>query len=86
MRYTIDKVYTKRGAYRMAIIKLTLESKLEEANMSRYELAKQTGIHYHTLDGYYKNVVKRYDSEILLKICVALDCNIEDIITIERSK
>lgn len=69
----------------MATIKLILNEKLKQENMSRYELAKRTGIQYHTLDGYYKNAVKRYDSEILLKICLALECDIEDIIVIQRS-
>ena len=68
----------------MASIKLTLDKKLNQENMTRYELSKLTGIQYHTLDGYFKNAVKRYDSEILLKICIALDCNIEDIIEIKR--
>jgi len=68
----------------MATIKLTLDLKLDQENMSRYKLSKLTGIQYHTLDDYYKNTVKRYDSEILLKICITLNCNIEDIITIIR--
>jgi len=84
VHYTIDNVYIKRSVYVMATIRLTLEQKLNKEKMSRYELSKLTGIQYHTLDGYYKNKVKRYDSEILLKICIALDCNIEDLITITR--
>ena len=66
------------------MVKLTLESMLEKHNISRYELAKRTGIRYHIIDNYYKNKVTRYDSFILDKICLALDCKIEDIIRFEK--
>ena len=68
-----------------ATIKLTLDEKLKKENMSRYRLAKETKVMYQTIDAYYKNKVKRYDSHILLKICVTLNCGIEEIITIERT-
>ena len=66
------------------MIKITLDSALKNNNISRYELAKRTGIRYHIIDNYNKNKVIRYDSFILNKICVALDCKIEDIITFEK--
>ena len=63
-------------------IKLTIEEMLEAKNITRYELAKRTGTRHQIVDKYYKNKVVRYDSEILLKICIALDCGIADIIKI----
>ena len=66
------------------MIKITLDSLLKERNISRYELAKRTGIRYHIIDNYYKNKVVRYDSFILDKICIALNCKIEDIIKFEN--
>ena len=66
------------------MIKITLDSFLDSRNISRYELAKRTGIRYHIIDNYYKNKVIRYDSFILDKICTALDCSIEDIIKFEK--
>ena len=66
------------------MIKITLDSILKERNISRYELAKRTGIRYHIIDNYYKNKVVRYDSFILNKICIALNCKIEDIIKFEN--
>lgn len=62
------------------MIKITLDKTLEELNITRYELSKRTGIHYHVIDNYYKNKVIRYDSYILDKICTALNCDISDII------
>ena len=66
------------------MIRITLDSVLENKNISRYELAKRTGIRYHIIDNYYKNKVIRYDSFILNKICMALDCGIEEIIEFEK--
>lgn len=66
------------------MIRITLDSVLENQNISRYELAKRTGIRYHIIDNYYKNKVVRYDSFILNKICTALDCRIEDIIEFKK--
>jgi len=66
-------------------MRLCLGEILESRHISRYELAKRTGITYPTIDSYYKNKVLRYDTEVLLKICVALDCDIGDLIKITRS-
>ena len=66
------------------MIRLTLDSVLENQKMSRYELAKRTGIRYHIIDNYYKNKVTRYDSFVLDKICTALGCKIEELIQFEK--
>ena len=66
------------------MIRIALDSILKDCNISRYELAKRTGIRYHIIDNYYKNKVIRYDSFVLDKICNALDCKIEDIIKYEK--
>lgn len=66
------------------MIKITLDTALEHHNISRYELSKRTGIRYHIIDNYYKNKVVRYDSFVLNKICMALNCKIEDIINFEK--
>lgn len=64
-------------------IYLDLERLLEKNNVSRYELAKRTNVKYQIIDNYYKNKIIRYDKEILLKICVALNCNIADLVKID---
>ena len=66
------------------MIKLTLDIALKKANISRYELAKRTGIQYQIIDKYYKNNVKRYDSYVLERICDALNCQINDIIEYKK--
>ena len=66
------------------MIQLTLDRALEKRGMTRYELAKQTGIQYQIIDKYYKNKVVRYDSFVLERICSALDCEVSDIIKFEK--
>ena len=62
------------------MIRVCLDKSLKKYNISRYELAKRTGIQYQIIDNYYKNKVKRYDSYVLERICTALDCNIDEIL------
>ena len=68
----------------MYVIYLTIDSYLKKRGLTRYELAKRTGIGYQTIDDYYKNKVIRYDSYVLDRICAALDCEISDIISYEK--
>lgn len=64
----------------MAEVRLKLDKTLSDMNISRYELAKRTGIRYQIIDNYFKNRVVRYDSYVLEKICTALKCGIDDIL------
>ena len=66
------------------MIRICLDKALAERNMSRYELAKRTGIQYQVIDHYYKNTVKRYDGYVLERICTALECDIRDILEIVK--
>ncbi len=66
------------------MVLLTLDNALQARNITRYELAKRTGIQYQIIDYYYKNKVKRYDSFVLDRICDALDCSIQDIIAYKK--
>ena len=65
-------------------MRLCLDELLEKHKLSRYELAKRTGVTYQTIDSYYKNKLLRYDTEVLLKICLALECEIGELIRITR--
>ena len=66
------------------MVKLTLNTLIDSMGITRYELAKRTGIRFHIIDNYYKNKVVRYDSDVLSKICSALECDIADIIKYEK--
>ena len=62
------------------MVKLILKEYIDEKRITRYELAKRTGIKFQIIDNYYKNKVVRCDSYILDKLCAALECDISDII------
>ena len=62
------------------MVRLKLDICLQELGITRYELSKRTGTQYQIIDSYYKNKVVRYDSDLLNRICQALDCDISDII------
>ena len=66
------------------MVRLTLDKLLESKEITRYELAKRTGIRFHIIDNYYKNKVVRYDSDVLNKMCEALECDISDLIVYEK--
>ena len=66
----------------MAEIRLYLDKILEEKNISRYALAKATGTQYQVVDNYYKNRVERYDKDLILRMCLYLNCEPGDLIKI----
>ena len=66
------------------MIRVCLDKALSKYNISRYEIAKRTGIQYQIIDNYYKNKVKRYDGYVLERICTALDCDINEIIELVK--
>lgn len=66
------------------MVKLILDETLERLHITRYELAKRTGLQYQVIDNYFKNKVRRYDSDVLNKICKALSCDIEDILKYQK--
>ncbi len=67
------------------MVRLKLNEYLDEQKITRYELAKRSGIRFQIIDNYYKNRVVRYDSDILDRICTALDCELGDIISYKKS-
>lgn len=79
-KYIFIKMYL-RGDF---VIRISLDKALHKYNVSRYELAKRTGIQYQIIDNYYKNKVKRYDSFVLERICIALNCDINEIIEFKK--
>ena len=66
----------------MKVVRLCLAKYLDTKGISRYELAKRTGIQYHVIDGYYKNKVYRLDGYNLGRIIEALDCQLTDILAV----
>ena len=63
-------------------IAIVLKEFIDSKHISRYALAKLSDTQYPIIDSYYKNKVIRYDSDVLLRICLALNCEVGDIVKI----
>lgn len=61
-------------------MKISIQKKMEEKGISRYELAKRIGVTYPTIDNIYKGVSTSIKFEILEAICKELDCSPVDIL------
>ena len=51
-----------------------------ERRVSIQELARQTGVSYSTLHDFYHDRLKRFDGEVLDRLCRALGCTVGDIL------
>ena len=58
-----------------AVDLITLQNKLKEKNMTRYELAKKIGVTYPTIDKIYKGESTSIKFDILEAICKELNCS-----------
>ena len=65
---------------------IMLDSYLKEKNIKRGTFAKRVQSSFQIIDKYCKNNIERYDSYLLLKICIELNCEIGDILNIENIK
>ena len=66
-------------------MKLSIQEKLKEKNMSRYELAKRIGVTYPTIDNIYKGNSTSIKLDILESICKELDCTLDEILIFDDS-
>ena len=68
------------------MIRLVLNQYLDKKGITRYEQSKRTGIRFQIVDNYYKNKVVRYDSDLLNRMCEALNCDIADLIEYQKDE
>ena len=66
-------------------MKLSIQEKLKEKNMSRYELAKRIGVTYPTIDNIYKGNSTSIKLDIFESICKELDCTLDEILIFDDS-
>ncbi|OUR70856.1 hypothetical protein A9Q76_06390 [Arcobacter sp. 31_11_sub10_T18] len=64
--------------------KSNLKKLLEDRQMSLYKLQQLTKISYSNLHKYNNDETKRFDNEVLAKICSALKCEIGELLIIEK--
>ena len=56
-------------------MKLSIQKKLKEKNITRYELAKKIGVTYPTIDKIYRGESTSIKFDILESICKELNCS-----------
>lgn len=61
-------------------MQISIQDKLKEKGMTRYELAKRIGVTYPTIDNIYKGTSTSIKFEILESICIELECTPNDIV------
>lgn len=66
------------------MIKIYLSKLLGEQRMTQSELAKITGIRPSTISEIYNEVCSRIRIDHIEKICIALHCNVSDLIEIKN--
>lgn len=67
-------------------MKIMLSELLDSKNISQNQLAKNTGISVNTLRNLNHNKTSRINFDVLEKICICLECGVEDILCVERDK
>jgi len=68
------------------LIHIKLAVKLAEKKWTQAELARRTGIRPNTISDLYNEVATAITFYNLEQICIALQCNIEDLLYIEKNK
>lgn len=66
------------------IIYVDLKSVMERKNITRGELVRKTGLKYDTINRYYRSEVFDVDLDVLARLCIALNCQVEDIIKLDK--
>lgn len=61
-------------------MKISIQAKLKEKSMTRYELAKRIGVTYPTIDNIYKGTSTSIKLDILEAICIELNCSPAEIL------
>ena len=65
-------------------MKIMLNQILDDKGISQNQMAKDTGISASTLRNLNHNRTSRISFDILEKICIYLDCGVEDILCLEK--
>lgn len=65
-------------------MKVTLNQLIDNKGLTQNQIAKDTGISVSTLRNLNHNRTTRISFEVLEKLCLYLDCGVEDILCIDR--
>lgn len=66
------------------MVRFILKDILQKQNKTRYWLAKETGLDFSTINNIMNNKVKQVHLVTIYKICMALNCDISDIMILDK--
>lgn len=61
-------------------IQFHLKELLEKSGMSKNKFCQRAELQHSQLNGYLNNTITRLDTDVLIRICNTLDCDICDLI------
>ena len=64
-------------------MKIDIKQKLNDNNMTRYELAKRIGVTYPTITSIYNGESSSIKLDILESICKELNCSLDEILVFD---
>lgn len=65
-------------------MRLIIKDRLDNAKLTRYELAKRLGLNYKTVDNMYKGKTTQIRLDVLEELCHELNCTPGDILIIDK--
>lgn len=68
----------------MMIVKFHISQLTEEVNISQRELSRRTGIRQPTINAMANGDAKYISVDAIAKICEVLNCDISDVMTLEK--
>ena len=63
------------------VLEINLKELLEKKGMNRNQLTHKAEMSWNQVNSYCNNTVTRLDTYVLCKLCMALNCRIEDFLT-----
>lgn len=67
-------------------IRIHLKELLQKSGMSKNKLAHRAEMQWRQIAKYYNNDITRLDTDVLARLCYALDCTLDELITYEAPK
>lgn len=65
-------------------MKINIKDKMNEKNITRYELAQRIGVTYPTMNSMYKGETTSVKFDILEAVCKELDCSLDEILVFDN--
>ena len=59
---------------------------MNEKQINRNQLASRAGIRFEVADRFYNGNIERLDIDVLARVCFVLDCDVADVMTLQKQR